>query len=583
MMRKHSETPDGSSGDKRKSGDDTLNIAHRLKQMSRRLPFKRAVVYPAARDRNGRVAYAHYTFDQLEKESDRIAHGLTAAGIGRGIRTVLMVRPSLDFFALIFAIFKCGAVPVVVDPGMGLSRMVSCFRESDPAAFIGIPPAHVLRVLFPGYFRSVKKWITVGKRWFWGGQTLENLRRDPWRPYTSPPTRQDETAAILFTTGSTGPAKGVVYTHGNFDAQILHIQKHFHIAEDEIDLPTFPLFALFDPALGMTAVIPDMDPTRPALVDPTKIIEAINDHGVTNMFASPALLHRVGGYCQKHGIQFPTLRRVVSAGAPVYPDNIDRFAKLLGPHAEIHTPYGATEAVPVISIGSREILSETRQKTEQGFGICVGRPIYGSDVAVIRISDDPISRWTDDLLVADGEIGEIAVRGNLVTKSYFRRPESDKLAKIPFRDGFWHRMGDLGWRDSKDRIWFCGRKNHRVQTSSGTLFTIPCESIFNQHPAIFRTALVGIGRPGEQIPVICVERYPGDNRIHRRQLRRELTELAQNSVVTRDIRLFLFPRKFPVDIRHNSKIFREKLSRWAEKKIRIPAAESQPRIKKKTG
>ncbi|RPJ11844.1 MAG: peptide synthase, partial [Desulfobacteraceae bacterium] len=363
-----------------KPNDDFINVSSHLGKIAEIQPYKRAVVYPVSRDKNGRIAYAHLTFLQLERESDRIAHGLNSAGIVKGTRTVLMVKPGADFFALVFALFKTGAVPVVVDPGMGIKRMLSCLESTRPEAFIGIPLAHMLRTLFPGFFKTVKIWITVGRRLFWGGDTFDRIRKGAMESYPQVMTKQDDTAAILFTTGSTGPAKGAVYTHGNFDAQVRRIKEHFRIGPDEIDLPTFPLFALFDPAIGMTAVIPDMDPTKPALVNPEKIIEAVINQGVTNMFASPALLNRVGRYGRSRGIILPSLKRVVSAGAPVSLSNIECFSSMLTGEAEIHTPYGATEAVPVISIGSREIISETGRLSEKGHGICVGTPLNGIDV-----------------------------------------------------------------------------------------------------------------------------------------------------------------------------------------------------------
>lgn len=530
-------------------------------------PYKRAVVYPVGQDEYKRVAYSHLTFLQLDHESDCYAHGLEKAGIRRGTRTVLMVKPGPEFFSLTFAIFKVGAIPVVVDPGMGIGRMLLCLKESKPDAFIGIPVAHALRILFPKYFRTVKTSITIGRPWFWGGLALRHIRQMPWQSYDAVKTTSDETAAILFTTGSTGHAKGVVYTHGMFDAQIRHIKSHFNIAEDEIDLPTFPLFALFDPALGMTAVIPDMDPTKPALVNPEKIIEAIINQGVTNMFASPALLNRVGRYGKSKGIKLPSLKRVVSAGAPVSPSNIERFASMLCGDAEIHTPYGATEAVPVISISSDEILSETGKLSEQGYGICVGRPLDEIQVCIIKITDSPIEKWSEELVVPDGEIGEITVSGDLVAKQYFENTWADALSKIKDEDKLWHRMGDLGWMDKKGRIWFCGRKNHRVITEKGTLFTIPCEAIYNNHPRVFRSALVGIGSPPKQRPVICIELEPRDSGGKKKQLMVELFALAKKSALTKNIDTILFKRTFPVDIRHNSKIFREKLALWAGKKL----------------
>ena len=296
-----------------------VNIASYLKRVAETAPYKRAVVYPAGRENSGRVMYSHLTFLQLDRESDCLANGMEKAGITRGTRTILMVKPGLEFFIIIFSLFKIGAVPVVVDPGMGIRRMVGCFKEGRPEAFIGIPPAHVIRTFYPRFFKTVRVWITVGRRWFWRGYTLNQIRQVPWKPFSTAKTGRDDTAAILFTTGSTGPAKGAVYTHGNFDAQLRHIKTHLGLSMDEIDLSTFPLFALFWPPLGITSVIPDMDPTKPARANPKKIIEAVNNQGVTSMFASPALLNRVGEYGKKRHIILPSLKRVISAGAPVSP------------------------------------------------------------------------------------------------------------------------------------------------------------------------------------------------------------------------------------------------------------------------
>ncbi|MCU0559471.1 MAG: fatty acid CoA ligase family protein [Desulfobacterales bacterium] len=546
---------------------DAVNVADHLTHAARHRPMRRAVVCPAGRDRYGRTAYAHLTFDQLERESGVVAYGLKEAGIDRGTRTILMVRPSIEFFVLVFALFKLGAVPVVVDPGMGIRRLLACYRSTRPQAFIGIPLAHAVRVLCARHFRSVRTRITVGRRWFWGGPTLRQLRARCLPPFETARTRADEPAAILFTTGSTGPAKGAVYTHGNFDAQLDQIRRHLAFDDDEIDLSTFPLFALFYPALGVTAVIPEMDPTRPARANPERIFEAVANHGVTNMFASPALLQRLGAYGGGKGIRLHSLKRVICAGAPVPPRTLERFADLLTADARIETPYGATEAVPVTSITAREILAETRPLTDQGFGICVGRPINDVAVRIIAVSDEPIRQWSQELVLPPGEIGEIAVRGGLVSRRYFENPAADRLAKIPQDGEVWHRMGDLGWVDRKERIWFCGRKSHRVITPGGTLYTIPCESIFNRHPAVLRSALVGVGPPPHQVPVICIELLPAERRRSRRKLKAELLALAKEHEITQPIRVVLFRRRFPVDIRHNAKIFREQLADWARKKI----------------
>ncbi|UCD78117.1 MAG: AMP-binding protein [Desulfobacterales bacterium] len=547
---------------------DVVNVSTYLTKMARIEPYKRAVVYPAGRDRNQRVTYSHLTFLQLEHEVDRLAFGLQEAGITRGTRTVLMVRPGIEFFVLIFAVFKTGAVPVVVDPGMGIRRMLSCYKSTRPEAFIGIPLAHMVRTFYPKFFQTVKTWITVGRRWFWGGLTLNQIRRKDWTPFPPAETRHDEMAAILFTTGSTGPAKGAVYNHGTFDAQLQQIKTYLNMSPNEIDLSTFPLFALFYPALGITAVIPDMDPTRPARVNPVRIIEAVDNQGVTNMFASPALLNRVGTYGRQHGVKLPSLKRVISAGAPVSADNIEQFSAMLSEQAEIHTPYGATEAVPIISIKSNEILSETRHLSQKGYGICIGRPINDIVVRIIKISDDPIDTWSDDLMLPAGEVGELTVKGALVSQAYFEDAKSTALAKIKENGEIVHRMGDLGWLDETGRIWFCGRKTHRVITESETLYTIPCEAIFNNHPQVFRSALVGVGPRFQQRPVICIEQHRSHAGKNKTRLKEELLELAAANRLTKSIRTVLFHKSFPVDIRHNSKIFREKLAVWAQQKLK---------------
>ncbi len=545
-----------------------LNVAAYLPRMAARQPDRPAIVWSEGRGATGRLRYRQLTFRQLNEETDRYAHGLTRAGIACGTRTILMVRPSLPFFALTFALYKVGAIPVLIDPGMGKRRMVDCLEQVHAEAFIGIPPAHLLRLLHRRAFRSVRLAVTVGRRWAWRGPRLDDLRTDPWRPFEMAPTQPDDPAAIIFTTGSTGPPKGVLYLHGTFDAQVRILRDDLEIAAGGTDLPTFPLFALFAPALGLTAVLPEMDFTRPADVNPHNVIDPILDHGITQMFGSPALLDRVSRYGEANGIRLPSLRRIISAGAPVPPTVLARLRAILHDDAEIFTPYGATEALPVTSIGSREILSETRFESERGRGMCVGRPVPGVEVRIIQISDQPMPAWSDRLCLPADQIGEIAVKGPVVTREYCTDAAATKLAKIRDGDAVWHRMGDVGRFDDRGRLWFFGRNAHRVLTEDGPMFTVPCEAIFNAHPKVRRSALVGVGLPPRQRPVICIEMEPVHRRANRAQLRQELLNLARGNETTRRIDTILFHPAFPVDIRHNAKIFREKLAVWAAAQLR---------------
>ncbi len=550
-----------------RGSDTAVNIAAPLVSMARMQPQTLAIAQPFGRDRHGRIRYRHYTYRELDAESDALARGFQQIGIGRGVRTVLMVTPSLEFFALTFALFKVGAIIVLIDPGIGTKNLGVCLAEAQPEAFVGIPKAHLARVLFGWGRNSVRVCVTVGRRYGWGGWTLEQVRQlggdKPLSVLAD--TRAEEMAAILFTSGSTGVAKGAVYTHGIFAAQVESLRRLYGIEPGEIDLPTFPLFGLFGPALGMTSIIPEMNATRPAHVDPRKILDAIRFFGVTNLFGSPALIQRVGRYAAANGVQLPTLRRVISAGAPVPWQAVERFASLLSDGVQVHTPYGATESLPVCSVGSAEILRETRHQTAEGAGVCVGKPVEGMTIKIIPIRDEPIPTWSDDLELPAGEIGEIVVQGPVVTASYWARPESTALAKIadPIHGGFYHRMGDVGYLDSSSRLWFCGRKSQRVVTPGGTFFTIPCEGVFNAHPAVHRTALIGVTRNGVTEPALCVERDKEKTEPSDEELRGELLALGARHPHTRAIKTILFHPSFPVDIRHNAKIFREKLAAWA--------------------
>ncbi|MBW7906343.1 MAG: AMP-binding protein [Phycisphaerae bacterium] len=510
-----------------------------------------------------------FAFGELGERVRRCAAALSSAGIAPGMRVIVLVRPGVHWFAVTYALFHIGAVPVLIDPGMGRRNLVACLSRVGAQAMVATPIAHAARLLHRRALRDVRTNIVAGRGPGLLGQSLERLMQAAGAAPPMARPAPHAPAAILFTSGSTGPAKGVVYTHAVFDAQARSLAAHFGCGPGDIDLATFPLFALFDVALGMTAVIPDMDATRPGSADPRKIIAAIELNRCTSLFASPALLRRLAAHLLPAGHGLRTLRRVLTAGAPVEPRLLADLRRALAPGAEIHTPYGATEALPVSDIGDREILEETAELSRRGAGTCVGRPLAGLDVRIIAISDAPLPDGSHLRALAAGEVGEIVVRGPVVTAEYHGPPELTRAAKVRDNQGrVWHRMGDVGYLDERGRLWYCGRKSQRVCTADGALFTEPCEAIINQHPAVRRSALVGVG-PGEAQPAVCVELTAGGRRADRRALLAELAALAQRAPATRSIcTFFVYPREFPVDVRHNAKIRREELAAWAARQRR---------------
>jgi len=565
-----------------------------LAKVAREKPFDRAVVETCGVDYSGRQAYTHLTFSELDNLSSKMAEGFKNYGITKGTKTALMVTPGLDFAALTFGLFKAGAIVVMIDPGMGIKNLGKCLEAAGPEAFVGIPKAHAARVILRWAPKTIKKLVTVGRRYFWGGKTLAEIADTPCKTADTPCKTADEAladsagltgssdpvkeliedfdalAAILFTSGSTGVAKGVEYTHKVFASQVAYLRETFKFADRDVDLATFPLFALFDPVLGITTVIPDMDSSRPASADPKKLIQAINDNGCTQMFGSPALIDNLSRYGEKQDIQLKSMKRVISAGAPARPDVLKRLAKMLGKCGEIHTPYGATESLPVSSISSNEILSDTWKETVIGGGTCVGKPCNSVDVYVIKITDSPVEKWSDELKVEDGEKGEIVVCGPVVTKKYYNNEKQTQLAKILDDEGrVYHRMGDIGRFDEKGRLWFCGRKSHRVQGTDKTFFSVPCEAVFNVHNKIFRSALVGLGDKGNEEPLICVEleKNCSMSLSEENAFFKELEDIASSFSHTKEIKKFLIHPSFPVDVRHNAKINREILKGWAKEEL----------------
>jgi acyl-CoA synthetase (AMP-forming)/AMP-acid ligase II len=522
-------------------------VAMRLRAHAEGFPDKPAVVGP---DRTV------LTFRQLDAVSDGYAAGFRQAGIGKGTKTVLMLRPGPELFTVLFGLLKAGAVPVVVDPGMGIRRMLHCYRAAGAEAFVGVPVAHAVRVLNRRAFKGVRTTVTAGRRWFWGGRTLKSLlSHAPALPAV--PIAADDLLMVGFTTGSTGPAKGVESTHGALDAMVRQVAATHDQSADDVGLVTSPMFGVLHLLVGSTCVLAPVDPTRVADADPATIADLVGRYQVTTMFASPALLDPLSRYLGRTGRRLPTLRCLVSGGAPVSEQVV---AALHGAGLRVQTTYGATEALPISSIDAATVLRETGAQARDGAGTCVGEPVDGIEVRIVRITDEPMPDWSDTLLAGPGAVGEITIAGPTVSRRYHASPTADAAAKIADGNRIWHRTGDLGRLDDAGRIWFCGRKSQRV----GSLYPVQCEGVLNAHPDVYRTALVGAdGRP-----IVCVEPRAGVPAAEYPRIERELRELAAAQPVTRTLRTFLFHPSFPVDIRHNAKINREYLARWASSRLR---------------
>ncbi|MCM8531829.1 MAG: fatty acid CoA ligase family protein [Lentisphaeraceae bacterium] len=547
-----------------------VNVADYLETQATRQPCQRAVIEPVGRDKKtGRNHYSHVTFSQLLDVTNRYAWALDGEGVTFGDRVLVGLKPGINLVAVTFALYKLGAVPVFIDPGMGKTGLLACIKQIKARVVVAEFKAHVLAMIHKSAFATVEKFYNIGTFQFGKIRSLQKL---PYSRENFPivETEGKDLAAILFTSGSTGTAKGVLYTHSIFAHQIKLLRQTYKVTPDDVDMSIFPLFALFAVSMGMPTVIPDMDCSRPLSADPRRVCRIIHDQGVTFSFGSPTFWDKMANFCTKHDVRFPSLRALLMAGCSVPCGLHEKFLdNLLGPDGDIYVPYGATEALPLTSMTGSLTLMGMREKVDGGAGTCVGKPVTDKvDIRIIKITDDPIADWDEGMVLPKGEIGEIAVKGVIVTSEYFERPDANEKSKIREGRYTWHRMGDLGYFDEDGYLWFCGRKADRVNLPEHELYTDCCENVFNTHEMVKRSALVPfINNEGVTEAVIIIQ---PNNKLNAKdtavlaKLEKEILELAEANWVTNRIKRVLVKDSFPVDVRHNAKIKRDLLTVWAD-------------------
>ncbi|MFZ9041527.1 MAG: alpha/beta fold hydrolase [Ilumatobacteraceae bacterium] len=510
-----------------------------------RPPERIAVVEPAGRRKGARRT----TFAELDQRTERAARHLAAGGVLPGDRVALLIPPGVDLATMLGAVWRIGGVVVVVDAGLGPRGMSAAMRSADPAHLIGIPKALVAaRVLrWPGRRHAVDR--IVGPA---------DIDVEPL-----PPT-SDAAAAVVFTSGATGPSKGVRYTHGQLEAQRDALVAQYGITGNDRLVAAFAPFALYGPVMGITSVVPQMDVTAPATLTATALGDAVDAIDATLVFASPAALANVvrtrASLTADHRRAFAGVRLLLSAGAPVRSELLRRAAELF-PGAEVHTPYGMTECLPVADIDLPGVTEAERGGPGAGDGVCVGRPVAGVDVAVRPI--DGSDRHPH-------RIGEILVRAPHARAGYDRLWHTE-FAASP--DEGWHATGDVGHLDGLGRLWIGGRLGHVITTAAGPIAPVASEQAVERIDGVAAAALVGVGPADDRQLVVVLEREqpvrrpgPADTALVDRVRSAVRDALASIDDAPEVIAVLEVPH-LPVDRRHNSKVDRTRLAEWAERAL----------------
>jgi olefin beta-lactone synthetase len=505
------------------------NIAARLAERAERHP-ERAAIVEARGGRAGRI-----TFGELARRVARTGAGLRAAGLGVGSRALLFIPMSVDLYVGLLGVLHTGATAVFVDAWADRRRLDAAVEAARPDLFVGTPKAHLLRLLS----RSVRR---IPRHWVAGRRLLPLARHE--REASAPPARVGggTPALVTFTTGSTGTPKAAARSHDFLWAQHLALAEHLRLRPDDVDMPTLPVFVLNDLALGVTSVIPDFDPRRPAEIRPDRILRQMARERVTTSSGSPAFYERLleGVRAEPGALDL----RLWTGGAPVYPPLARALHRATGGRA--HVVYGSTEAEPIAGIGAGEMLEAMSPADPRG-GLCAGRPVPGIDLRLIRPTPDPVrlgpQGW-GEWEVGPGETGEIVVAGAHVLGEYLDAPEETRRQKIRDGERVWHRTGDAGRLDADGRLWLMGRVGSRVLRGGESWWSTAAEVRALAVPGVRHAAYLGVPEgSGGQRAVLCVELDGGEVPAH--ELRAALAPFPIDEVRAL--------ARIPRDPRHSSK------------------------------
>jgi len=521
-------------------------------------PFQDAAIVPSVWGNN--ISYHHINYSDIKSLVARYHRGLCTLGLRSGDKVLFLVKPGIDFLALAFAVMAEGAVPIFIDPGIDRKYLIQALGDIKADVFIGTQKAHFLRILKKDLFSSLRFHVIANEWGVTGGPTLSVLKRFASTPEL--PAKYSNIGMVAFTSGATGVPKGVIFTQEMLIAQLFVFREEFGILPGGKDLPLLPMFSLFQLANGVTSVFPPLDPSEPLALDPSKVVRIIKDLSISYSFGSPTLWRKIAEYCQRIRITLPTMRGVFMAGAAV-PPSVVKIVKEATSNGDVFTPYGATEALPVTKAPADDLLRDAPKEARSGEkGAYVGKPIIGIKLRIIAEESGAIPEISSVKYLSPYEIGEIIVSGPTVSPAYLNRPDADAIGKIKDGQGFWHRMGDMGYLDEAGGLYYCGRKSHIVRSEGRDFHSVPIEELFNMHPRVARSALVSVaGNPAIVIEPIssCWPEKEEDAR----QFKDELKFIASSNEICKNINKFFFHPSFPVDRRHNAKIYRDKLGEWA--------------------
>ncbi len=529
-----------------------MNVANFISNFSHENPGKPAIV--ALKDPMlglGKKKREVCTFDELDKKINIYANSFINNGIEKSQKVLIFIPPSIELMCTVFSLFKIGAIPILIDPGMGVDHLVKHIEAVKADALIGISKSLYLKKLKSKFFKTVKTAINVDGKLL--GTSLDKIIKDQSNEFEAHDFDKDELAAILFTSGATGPAKGVEYTMGMFISQTRQLKSTLNLVHSDRDLSGFPLFALFSLCMGLTTYITQsIDAAKPAATNPKKLVNDLIENKITFANGSPSIWKTLIPYLKNKKRNIKTLKKLATFGAPVSHDLLRQLKEVL-PDCEIYTPYGATESLPITNISSTVILGESSQFTKKGKGVCVGYPLNG-----VKVKIDGAKNFHGH------PAGELLVNSNMTSLNYYENPQENAKAKTKINDEDFHRIGDMGYFDDWGRLWYLGRQSHTLYQDSNVLYPTSFEGVINAHTKVKTSALIQV--EGQACMAIICNDDITMGPVAKESFFNELRVFSKKLVPIDQIKKFFLVESFPVDIRHNIKIDRPALGESLEGK-----------------
>jgi len=431
------------------------------------------------------------TYAELDRRSNQVANALLAAGLKPGQRVCVLDKGHDLVFDVIFGIAKAGGVFTPVNWRLAAPEIAFVVNDAEaPILFVGEAFAAAVEEI-AGDLKTVERIVCWGKPARADWMPFADLVREASADDPRRDTDENETAWQLYTSGTTGHPKGAELTHLNLCSGMAAGLLGFGgVTPGEVGLVCMPLYHIGGSGYALSLLYAGAKLVVTREADPGRILELIPQQGIQHAFLVPALLNFLLQHPRCAQTDFSSLRTFVYGASPIPEALLARCIETFG--CQFVQAYGLTETTGAL------VLLPPRDHVPGSPRLrACGRPVFGCEVKIVDANGSPCP---------PGEVGEIVMRGALVMKGYWKRPEATASA---IRDGWFH-SGDAGYLDTDGYLYIHDRVKDMIVSGAENVYPAEVESVLFAHPAVADVAVIGVpdDKWGESVKAVVV-RKPG--------------------------------------------------------------------------